>query len=711
MSNFTEERVRIEQWLNRFGSRFELGFFVVNPSENYKINYVNEAFTKVTGIGIEQLGRKITELLSDQETTLLFETMKEQFKKGHSTKVEMNRQNQDGSPVWVEVIMQPVLNKFGQAISIVGFVFDVTKRKTNESILKLQECILRGLHEGKKLHQIMEDIRDKITVFIPEASACAYLSKENGKWCIEKTAELSRALFAELENDMQFDVEALQKRTLIVNQLTPSQIHPYVESWNMPIADVEGEITNIFSVYTKEHNQLSTESADYLRRIAPIIQMAMAFFNQQRKMKWLAYSDPTTGLPNHHSIIREINERTGRAEHFFLAIIQPAEYTSIINLYGRTEIDNLFLQFTKRIKRLRGKKQSFIGKTTTEAIVLIATAENNQDIKKYLKEIQSITVEPFIVAETEMYMTLKIGVAESKAYCYSAEELVRRADAALASSKKQAGCVVSVYKEMRNEQETKELTVTTELLKALSACEIDVYLQPKVILKTGEIIGFEALARWHSKKLGFVSPGEFIPLAEKNGSIIELEKQVLGKVLSWLGKRNKAGKKMYQIAVNISVDHFFDGSFISTLTKLISAYNIPPKYLKLEMTESIGLVDFKNAKDVFNELHNLGFEISIDDFGIGYSSLSYLPKLLVDELKIDRSFINGIEGEETHAVVTTIQQLATNLKVCTVAEGVEEAYQVEALLKIGYQVGQGYYFYKPMPMDEATALLEQANEP
>lgn len=710
MADPLNERKRLENWLNRFGSRFEIGFFVLNPTNDYEISYVNEAFTRETGIGIADLGKKVTDLLSNEESNLLIQSIREKFIKGQSTKVEMNRHDGKGGPVWIEVVMQPILNRDGEVISIVGFVFDVTQRNVNESILKLQESVLIGLHEGKALNQILQKIHETVCIHTPKAGATAYLKKEKEQWIIEKAPNLSNHLIAELEEDIGFKDDLLQSEELIVNQLTPSKNHPYIESWNLPIFNMKGKVCNVFSVYITAQNILTKRSTEYLKKIAPIIQMAITFYQQQHQLTWLAYSDPTTGLPNHHSVLREVNEKRAEENHFFLAFIQPAEYTTLLKLYERRITDTLFIELTNRMKRLNRKGESFIGKTSSEAIAFISTFETEEDIENYIRQLQVITAEPFKVAGNEMYMTLKIGIAESGEENPQAEELVRRADAALTTSKDQAGFMVSVYKDLRNKQDIREMTLTNELSKAITAAQIKVYLQPKVKLKTGEIIGFEALARWHSDEFGFIPPDEFIAIAEKSGEIIALENQVLRKVLNWLAERKEANKKMYQIAVNISVDHFFNPSFISEIKKILSENSIPPKYLKLEMTESIGLVDFKNAKEVFDDLHNIGVEIAIDDFGIGYSSLSYLPKLPVDELKIDRSFIEGIRKQETHAVITTIHQLATNLNLTTVAEGMEEAYQVEALIEIGYEVGQGYYFYKPMPLSEIDLLLDQVEE-
>ena len=278
---------------------------------------------------------------------------------------------------------------------------------------------------------------------------------------------------------------------------------------------------------------------------------------------------------------------------------------------------------------------------------------------------------------------------------------------ALSDAKKKPGNAMSIYRDIHNDETYQEMTIFNELSKALVSNELTVYLQPKVDLADGRIIGFEALSRWFSPVLGQVPPNLFIPAAENIGKIIELEISVLSKIMEWHQKRAKDGKKLYQVAVNISVNHFFDRSFIDMLKGLAKKYNIAPKYLRLELTESTGLVDFVGAKKIFDKLKAAGFEISVDDFGVGFSSLSYLPKLPVSELKIDRSFISALDEQDTRAVVMTIIQLAKNLNLSIVAEGIEEERHIRILRELGCTTGQGFYFYKPMPLNEIDQLLDK----
>ena len=250
----------------------------------------------------------------------------------------------------------------------------------------------------------------------------------------------------------------------------------------------------------------------------------------------------------------------------------------------------------------------------------------------------------------------------------------------------------------------RNLRIANELTAALRREEIKVHLQPKVDMRTGKILSFEALARWNSPELGNIAPDVFIPAAEKNGKIRILEQNVLKQVMEWLKNRQEHNLNLQQVAVNISADHFFHHSFVPNLVDMTAEYNIDRRLIQLEITERIGFVDIEAARKIFKQLTKYGFTSSVDDFGTGYSSLSYLQKLPVSEIKIDRSFISKMHETDTLAIVRTIIQLAENLDMTAVAEGVETEEQKQLLLDLGCHVAQGYYFYRPMPLEDANLL-------
>ncbi|AOV08835.1 putative bifunctional diguanylate cyclase/phosphodiesterase [Sporosarcina ureilytica] len=702
-----EEKVRLRDWLIRFASRFEMGFIVTDPADDDAIVFVNKAFTNITGYTFEEVqGRNLRFLHGEGTDLSLIQKIDRQLQNGHPVIEELQQYKKDGTPFWSELVIQPLLNEEGKVLFNTSFVIDVSTRKKNESILKLHERMFIGVNEGKSLGDLLQVVWEAISAFIPHGGGGAYLcEKEENEWTVLKSTALPDSLIKGIENKVDFDPTFSQYNTVFINELPPSHEHDYVEVWALPIFSLDGKVTELFTVFVKEKHLLTEELVEYFKKLLPTIQMTKTFFEQKRQLEWLAYSDSTTDLPNRHSMIHILNKKNDENINYFVAAIQPAEYITIIDLYGRDEADNLFVQLAKRIKKLGRGKDSIVGRVSSDSLAFINDLKDSKEVDDFAYRLRSITAEPFKVAGREMFITLKAGFALSTED-FDADEMLRRADAALTNANGKNGLAISFYKDLRNEEAVKEMTIVNELFKAIATNEINIHLQPKVQLTTGEIIGFEALARWYSKELGHVPPNDFIPLAERVGKIIDLEKVIFKQVFNWLSNRQRSGKKMYQVAVNVSVDHFFHTSFVRMLQRLSAEYEIAPRYLRLEMTESIGLVDFTNAKHVFRELHDAGFEVSIDDFGVGYSSLSYLPQLQVSELKIDRSFINAISDQDTHAVVTTIIQLASNLKLATVAEGIEEAYQVDALLALGCKIGQGYYFHKPMPLDEVDLLLE-----
>ena len=236
--------------------------------------------------------------------------------------------------------------------------------------------------------------------------------------------------------------------------------------------------------------------------------------------------------------------------------------------------------------------------------------------------------------------------------------------------------------------------------------EFQVHLQPKVNFQTLEVEGFEGLSRWQSHTLGNVSPARFIPIAEQCGKIKDIDLLNFKTVLTWLQKRIDENKTILPVALNVSPDYFYDPNFLQNIKTLFQQFSVPAKYIKFEVTESMELVDFKKAKEILTALNDIGIESSIDDFGVGYSSLSYLPQLPFSEIKIDRSFINEMAEPGMFAVVQTIIQLANNINMRSIAEGIETKEQLAMLQQLGCPAGQGFYFYKPMPIEEAEKLLE-----
>ncbi|MER2089179.1 MAG: EAL domain-containing protein [Sporosarcina sp.] len=702
------EKMILYSWLQRFGSRFQTGFILTNPSAgNDPVVFVNEAFTAITGYtSADAIGRNLCFLQGEETDMELIGEIDEKLRAGMPANEEVLYYKKDGTPFWNELVIQPLLDEKGKILFTASFILDVTERKKDESLLRLQESIFSGIKEGEELCDLLQKIGTVVESFFPEGSVCAILFKEQGDgWYIGAADSVPDWLLGEMLNSKALENGKVPEEVIVIEN-SPKDEAEYRSNWSVPTFDNEEELSGLLTVFMKKSGNPTETQIQFLKKMVPIVQLTRKYYAQQAEYRRLAFTDPQTGLPNRHAFLTRLKQNIEEGGEHFVAVIQPGEYAKIVDLYGRDAADELFIQLDKRIERLGWKNPVYIGRYSSASLVI--TSDSSEGDESYcLLELDTIVREPFIIAGQEMFLTLKIGVSFSTSDQRSEEELVRRADVAMSDAKMKPGSAMSFYRDLQNEEMVKEMRIFNELSKALMTQEIDIHLQPKVNLADGGIIGFEALARWFSPNLGTVPPNLFIPAAENMGKIIDLEIVVLSKVMEWQRKRNQAGEKMFQVAVNISVHHFFAPTFVDELTRLANRYDLSPSHIMLEITESIGLVDLQRAKTIFKELIAAGFELSVDDFGVGFSSLSYLPQLPLSELKIDRSFISALDEPDTLAVVRTIIQLAENLNLSTVAEGIEQERHIEVLRNLGCKVGQGFYYYKPMPLDEIDRLLAE----
>ena len=262
------------------------------------------------------------------------------------------------------------------------------------------------------------------------------------------------------------------------------------------------------------------------------------------------------------------------------------------------------------------------------------------------------------------------------------------------------------YDNKIHDQEIKEKEMENTMFSSLENKEFIIYLQPKIELNTGEIQGSEALVRWKRPDKGLIPPNEFIPFFEKNGFVINLDLYVLEEVCIYLRKWIDAGINPVTISVNVSRIHLYCNNFIETYKNIIDKYNIPAKYIELELTESIIFDNFDILIDIMNNLKKIGFLISMDDFGSGYSSLNMLKEIPMDILKLDQKFImETYNSKRSKIIVTKVVEMAKELGMKVISEGVETEEQFELLKEVKCDMAQGYLFGKPMPIEEFEHLI------
>ena len=312
-----------------------------------------------------------------------------------------------------------------------------------------------------------------------------------------------------------------------------------------------------------------------------------------------------------------------------------------------------------------------------------------------------------MVDGSEIYITSSIGISIYPQDGLDTENLIHKADKAMYFAKQNGRNNYAFYFDDLKKDSARLLLLESELRKALQNKDFTMHYQPKVSIHTEQIIGVEALVRWTSDKLGIVSPGEFIPVAEDSGLIIPLSEIIIEKVCLDINSWRNKGIDQLLVSVNIAGLHFQQEDFIERISNILKKYNCSPQMFEMELTERTLMKDSSEIVNKLVRLKNMGFKISIDDFGTGYSSLSYLNRFPLDYLKIDSSFIQQMTSlQEKQAVVDCIIMMAHRLHIKVVAEGVESKEQVELLKRMDCDFIQGYYFSKPLPSEELLYFLE-----
>jgi predicted signal transduction protein with EAL and GGDEF domain len=317
--------------------------------------------------------------------------------------------------------------------------------------------------------------------------------------------------------------------------------------------------------------------------------------------------------------------------------------------------------------------------------------------------------ENFRVDGEEFSITASIGIAQAPEHGERPQQLIQSADVAMYDSKRRGRNAWQVFSTELAEQQTERLQLETHLRRAVDNDEFELVYQPQVDLASGALVGVEALARWNHPELGSVPPGRFIPLAEELGLIDDIGAWVLREACRQMAAWQDDGLSVPCVAVNLSVQQIEHGVLPTLVADVLRQTGLESGRLELEITESTIMREPEKAIAVLREIHDQGVKISIDDFGIGHSSLSYVKRLPVDRLKIDQSFVREIGRDvNDEAICRTVIELARNLGLAAIAEGVERQEQVDFLRREGCRFAQGYLFSKPLPADALRELWRAA---
>lgn len=623
----------------------------------------------------------IITLIRDTDSRHLFTEKFKQARNSHPCRFECHLHPPKGQARWVEFSLNSA-QAAGQSI-IIGVAHDVTdQRRVREHALKFLTAI----------EQISDSVivtnRDGIIEFVNSAfeKATGYAQQEvlgknprilkSGK----QAPEFDKMLWASILRGETFHDVLINRRkdgTLFHEEMTIT-----------PLKNSHGEITHFIST-----------GKDITERM-----------HFQERLHQQANYDALTGLPNRmllqDRLAQALTRVRWRQRLVGLLFLDLDRFKIINDTLGHDVGDRVLEMTAERLKQCVREGDTVARLGGDELAIVLDDLAQAEDITPVANKVLSAIAQPYEIDGRELFINASIGISLHPGDANDIKTLIKNADIAMYRAKEQGGNNFQFYSEQLANQSADRLMLEGNLRRALERNEFLLHYQPQVDLRTGEVIGIEALLRWRHPEMGLIAPMNFIPLAEETGLIVPLSAWVLREACGQNKSLQNSGYPPMRIAVNLSARNFLQSDLADVIAAILTETGLEPGYLSLELTESILVQQTEKTVATMRQLQSLGAHIVIDDFGIGYSSLSYLKRLPIDALKIDQSFVRDITTDPNDAaIVTAITTMAHSLDLKVIAEGVESQPQLSFLRTHHCDAMQGFYFSKPVPAELLEKVL------
>lgn len=429
----------------------------------------------------------------------------------------------------------------------------------------------------------------------------------------------------------------------------------------------------------------------------------------EKRINYLANFDALTGMPNRAQLDAHIKYALSLAKRtngqLAVMFIDIDHFKDINDTLGHSIGDAVLIVIAQRLQ-LMLREQDTASRLGGDEFMLILPGADALGVAQVAQKLLEVIAQPCQSERYDLVVTASIGIALYPTDGVDLDTLSRSADTAMYQAKRSGRNSYRFFTAEMQAAANRNMDLVSALRKALERDQLHVHYQPQVSLRDGRIIGAEALLRWRHPELGNISPAEFIPIAEDSGLILTIGEWVMRSAVQQLKAWIASGHNPFVIAVNLSAVQFRHPSLLDMVGRILEEADLPPQYLELELTEGVAMHDPEGAVEVMNKLHERGVRMSIDDFGTGYSSLNYLKKFKVYKLKIDQSFVRDINTDpEDRAIVSAIISMSRSLNLQTIAEGVETVEQMELLREQGCDEYQGYFFSKPLSVEDFEAFI------
>ncbi|EKN68407.1 EAL domain-containing protein [Schinkia azotoformans] len=649
------------------------------------IAYVNDKFCEISQYSREELIGSTHRLLnSGYHSPNFFKEMWTTILSGKIWCGDVKNLKKDGSYYWVHTNIIPIINNVtNQVEQFIALRTDITKGKEAEEELRkvIQNDFERTIRSLDNM--VFKIKKDRYGDFI--------ITLVEGK--LSKLLDISEGIFDQKRIEDFFGTEmaneALRKCEAAFRGEKHSIKHHYngIELYTTLSPIIEnGTIIEIIG----NSNDIT------------LLELA------QKEIHHLAYHDDLTDLPNRRKLTKDLQEKLNHISNqkFAALFVDIDRFKQINDTLGFNRGDKLILELSQRLKQFISGLGTIYRSSGDEYVIILEKYKNDSILSRQVQELLKIVEEPMLIDGYELMITCSVGVTTFPNDEDSAEKILNRVETALKHCKLNGRQGFIFYNEEMAQNTKERLNLEINLRKAIINDELTLHYQPKYILNSNQMDGMEALVRWYSPVYGFVSPNEFIQIAEDTGLIVQLGEWVLYNAC----KQNKEwinnGYPPRRVAVNVSAIELLRPNYVERVKRILKETKLDPQYLELEITENSVMRNLEKGIQILQELKSLGIFIAIDDFGTGYSSFGYLKQLPINILKIDKYFIQEIDKSEIDAnIVKSMIQLGHTFHLKVIAEGVETKRAAEILRDLNCDIVQGYYFSKPIPADMFEKLL------
>jgi len=463
----------------------------------------------------------------------------------------------------------------------------------------------------------------------------------------------------------------------------------------------------IYYIYTTKYKNFIQDINRELEE--KVTSKTKELYEQSKELDYLAHHDSLTSLPNRLLFNDRLKQSIRHAKRnntlVTILFLDLDRFKEVNDTYGHDVGDELLKVVTQRLKSIV-REEDTISRLGGDEFTILMDNITQTDIVKIAEKIISSMQEKVIINNKKIYTTFSIGISTYPDDGDTLETLVRNADSAMYQAKENGKNTYRFYNKEMTQKALKKLEIKNELRHVVKRDELEAYYQPKIDARDGSVVGLEALVRWNHPQKGLIFPDTFIPIAQENHLIVDIDNWMLEKAIDTVVQWNLSGIKTGKVSVNLSAQKLESEELLQRLQTIISKSALHASLLEIEITEGKIMKNPELAINILEEIKKMGISIAIDDFGTGYSSLSYLKKFPIDILKIDRSFIDGIPDDEHDIAITTlIIALSKSLNIDVIAEGAETQEHIDFLLEANCPYVQGYYFSKPLNATDCKEFL------